>query len=1033
MRFKPLCACRRLGSQISLLLALTCSTASAAGGASLPNYSIRTWRIEEGLPQNGVTAVLQSQDGYLWLGTLAGLVRFDGDQFTVFDTDKTPDLRNDRITGLYEDPKGTIWIGHETGDLTRMEAGVFTSIELPSAWAEDVVSRIARDRVGDIWVQSREGRLARISDGLVFPPDTNPISHEGLATMARDTRGRLWATRAGRLCEVENGELSVPPQEPASPNDFIQCICPSSEGGLWVIKGGRLRQFREGEWRDVPSGVASLATANGVVELRDGWIAVRTTDQGLWLTHPQAVPHNFSRTNGLPSNWLGYFYPDREGNLWVGSSSGGLSVLRPVAFEPMNPPDHWDGMPVLSVCRAHDDTLWASTEGAGLFHLQDGRWTQYGPSQGLGSRFVWSVLEDAQARLWVATWGAGLFLRQGNSFQPAPGLEEVRVPMTALLQGHDGEIWVGTKAGLLRYENGQASWFGANQGVALADVRALAQDAEGAIWFGMMGGGLGCWKEGHLNQFRKTDGLSSDFILCLYFDAQGALWIGTSGGGLNRFKSGRFSKIGAREGLPNSIISILQPDHLGNLWLGSAGGVFRVDSKQLNDCADGLVPKVVGTSYGTWDGLETSECSGGCQPSSCRTADGRLWFPTRKGLACLSPGALQTTLPPPPVVIEQVLADGVALVERAGQTGGTPPRPPGHLVPASLSPNHSPLVVHPGRLRLEFHFTALNLTAPEQVRFRYRLDGYDDVWVEAGRRRAASYGTLPPGRYVFRVAASNREGLWSVEPAAVTLKVLPYLWQTWWFHLSSYLTAAAALAATVSLASRRRHRRNLENLDRRQALERERARIAQDMHDDLGASLTRIGLLSQTAATGVADPLRTADYLGQIYASARDLTRAMDEIVWAVNPRHDTLDSLLNYLTRFGHEFLGTAHIRCRMAFPVQLPEWKVRSEIRHNVFLAFKEALHNAVKHSGAREVRISLELRPAGFDLHIHDDGMGFDLSRLPAPALTSDRLASGDGLANIRNRLGSIGGAATIASAPEQGTCVSFSVPCVEGPSG
>lgn len=416
---------------------------------------------------------------------------------------------------------------------------------------------------------------------------------------------------------------------------------------------------------------------------------------------------------------------------------------------------------------------------------------------------------------------------------------------------------------------------------------------------------------------------------------------------------------------------------------------FAWPARNSTTCADGRVPKVVGTSYGTWDGLETSECSGGCQPSSCRTADGRLWFPTRKGLACLSPVTLQTNLPPPPVVIEQVLADGVALVERSDQTVSAPPRPPGNLVPASLSTTHSPLVVHPGRLRLEFHFTALNLTAPEQVRFRYRLDGYDKVWVEAGRRRTASYGTLPPGRYVFRVAASNRVGLWTLEPAAVALKILPYLWQTWWFYLSSYLTAAAALAATVSLASRRRHRRNLENLERRQALERERARIAQDMHDDLGASLTRIGLLSQTAATGVADPLRTAGYLGQIYASARDLIRAMDEIVWAVNPRHD--------------------------------------------VFLAFKEALHNAVKHSGAQEVRISLELRPAGFDLHIHDDGMGFDPSRLPAPALDSDRLASGNGLANIRNRLGSIGGAATIASTPKQGTCVSLAVPCFEKPSG
>jgi signal transduction histidine kinase len=323
-------------------------------------------------------------------------------------------------------------------------------------------------------------------------------------------------------------------------------------------------------------------------------------------------------------------------------------------------------------------------------------------------------------------------------------------------------------------------------------------------------------------------------------------------------------------------------------------------------------------------------------------------------------------------------------------------------------------VVRPGSKRLEFRFTALNLAASERVRFRYMLAPYEKDWVESGVQRTAFYNTLPPGDYVFRATASNGDGLWTQEPAAVRVSVLPYVWQTWWFQLLSYSAAATVLAVTVAFASRQRHHRKLENIERLRSLERERARIAQDMHDDLGASLTRISLLSQTATTScLTNPQTAARYLDQIHSSTHDLIRAMDEIVWAVNPRHDTLESLLNYLTRFGHEFLKTANIRCRMDLPVDFPDHKVRSEIRHNVFLAFKE-------------VRLSIRLESSAFELLIQDNGRGFEPSRFAAATSNASRLAAGNGLANMRNRLGGLGGAVTFVSGSGTGTCVSFRVP-------
>jgi signal transduction histidine kinase len=405
--------------------------------------------------------------------------------------------------------------------------------------------------------------------------------------------------------------------------------------------------------------------------------------------------------------------------------------------------------------------------------------------------------------------------------------------------------------------------------------------------------------------------------------------------------------------------------------------------------------------------MPTLECSGGLQPAGCRTADGRLWFPTTQGLVGVNPDDVKVNRLPPPVVFEELRVDG-QLVKPTGRIDAPPQIPP-------------------GRQRFEFRYTGLSFTVPEKVRFRVQLEGVEKDWTEAGTERVAVYRYIQPGDYTFRVIACNNDGIWNDEGAAYSFQVLPHFWQTWWFRLLSGLAAAALVAGSVWFIARRRLHRKLERLERQQAIERERARIAKDIHDDLGASLTRITMLSQSVRGEVEESAPAARDLDRIYTTARELTRAMDEIVWAVNPKHDTLDSLATYLGRFAQDFLAAAHVRCRLDVPMHLPAWPLTAETRHNLFLAFKEALHNIVKHAAAAEVRVSLIIERQAFTLCIEDQGRGF-LTQTPAKVAAPDsaRLATGNGLSNMQQRLAEIGGRCEIQSAPGTGTKVAFIVP-------
>ena len=596
-------AIERLLPVFMVTFSAACVMALQAGAAA--KLSIRRWQTEEGLPQNSVTCLLQSRQGYIWFGTYAGLVRFDGARFVVFDSDRFAGLADSRITALFEDARGVLWIGHETGNVTRFEEGEMQAVALPSTVQRSEILEIAADRAGNVWILNRAGWLMQATHGATIGPPADFSALYGNYGLALVRDGTLWCLRRGRLEVIrdETTRLWNPPDELVPPP--VQAICAARAGGIWISTEGRIRRFDSGRWQTEPANQPWRFQPVGcLTELAGGGLVVGTEQSGLYLWEEAGSVEHLSRTNGLGQDWVRAVVEDRERTVWVGLGNGGLTAIQKVSFEQVSPPDAWGGRAVLSLAAGRDGTLWVGTEGAGIYSWQNGTWSRYATTDaGVEIGYVWSVAEARTGQLFVGTWSSGLFIGEPGRFRSAPGFAQVPPPITALLAGAGEEVWVGTANGVGRYESGRLTWLPEPDGVRLANVRCLALDRGEALWIGMYGGGLARYRAGRLECFRKEDGLGSDCISCLHFDAGGALWIGTSGGGLARFKEGRFTRIGSRHGLPSVNISAIQEDNWGGLWLGSSAGVLHVRKAALDACAGGHASRIVVRANGLGDGL----------------------------------------------------------------------------------------------------------------------------------------------------------------------------------------------------------------------------------------------------------------------------------------------------------------------------------------------------------------------------------------------------------------------------------------------
>jgi signal transduction histidine kinase/ligand-binding sensor domain-containing protein len=951
---------------------------------SLTQYSRTAWTQEHGLPQDTVRAITQTTDGYLWLGTDEGLARFDGYEFVVFSKSRGQ-LPADSVTALAPGRDGSLWIGTPSG-LVHYRDRQFRTFLMKDGLPDDSIAQVFEDREGSLWVVAgaslcryRDGHFAIFNAGEQLPMLSVRLVRE-------DSQGALWVVGIGAAGKFENGSFR-PVFDPKILGDFIPTgMLPDRSGNIWL--GG----------------------TTGIIE-RTGSGAIR----------------RYGASEGLPDPFVRAMWEDRDGNIWAGTN-GGLARLDGNTFKVPSEDRHGSGELVRCLFEDRDGDLWVGAS-SGLTRFRDTAFTPYGRSEGLPSDEANVVFQDRAGNIWVGFHDSGLMLFAGAKsrlFTTRDGLPNNEV--FSIRQARNGDLLVAARDGMARFHDGRFTvevlsdalgkravfdtledsegrlWMGSAGGLYVKEkgrvrsvipfspllangVVTLAEVPGGALWAGTYGRGLWRIEAGRAQLFSTAEGLPSDQIRCLYPDAEGTLWIGTFGGGLASYRDGRFRKFNAADGLLSDNIADIADDG-ESLWLSTTRGICRIARRQLQEFAAGSRKTLEPVNYGVADGLRSAQCSPGVPAGGGghATRDGRIWFTTSRGLAVWDPKAPRRPLLAPAVQLVDATVDGKPFdLARSSKLG-------------------------PNAARVQFRYVGIHLSAPERVRYSYRLNGLDRDWVRAGARRTINFNSLAPGQYVFAVRAELPEG--PVGERTFPFEVIPAFYQTVWFRLLLFLAVLAAAAGIYRLRLQQIRLRFALVLD-------ERVRLAREIHDTLAQGF--VGISSQLDAVAMCMPDETSParkYLDLARRMARhSLTEARRSVMdlRASALEGQSLPEALEAGTRHWTAGTGVALSLTVEGEPGKLPE-----ETEQHLLRIAQEAVHNVLKHASAHHIWIKLQTDGRALSMQVKDDGRGFEVEGALSAA------AGRFGLLGIRERAERLGGELSLASHPGEGTQLEVRVP-------
>jgi len=983
-----------LSALCCVLTALSCSLhAQATQPASMPlpgppGYGVDFWREAEGLPQSRIRAVLQTHDGYIWLGTDNGVVRFNGSAFTSF-TVETGSLRDNEVWALREDDDHALWIGTYGGGVTRYKDGRFQTFTRANGLPDDVVLHIDKDAAGDLWLATPEG-LSRYSHGVFSSFGT--ADRASFGPMCVGTPGQVFIATASRVLQFADGRFTPVRDLTRDGDSAVEQLLCARDGSLWTGFGNAVvRQWKNGVVKTYSPGPTDAPQVTLLYEDPSG---------GIWAAYGNGLHklrgdrfENVLLEDGKSD--IGTVYSmatDTEGGIWAGLQSGGIIRLRVNRISTLTSADGLPNDSARSVYQDKQGVIWIGTA-SGFASYRDGKLVPWSSLDGRRLGAVRSFAEDGRGRLWVAA-GKDLLLMQNGHLTRFPGWEGHSEIEVVYRDSRDG-MWVCTDGDGIYHLDSKLSGPFQNlrdsDGLAGNRVRAILDDRHGALWISVFGVGVIRYWNGSFTSYVSNGnaggGLAGDRVIAIHEDEEGTLWFATRGG-LTRLKDGKFFSYPSSSGLLTSFVYSILDDGRGNFWFSCAQGLFRVAKSELRDYADGRIHKITSVGYGVRDGMKTRAFNVGNQPAAWKTADGVLMFSSLKGLVMLDPGRLTPSNFVPPVYIE------------------------GASINKSKLDLNGDIRVPQGAGAVEIDYAALSYSDPEKMRFKYMLIGFDTDWVDAGNRRFAYYTNLPPGDFRFRVIAGNVAGLWSQQGASFGFYLTPHFYQTRLFW--------SAIAVGLLLLAWLFYRLHMHEVRARYAaVLTERNRISQDIHDTFAQNLAGIALQLDSMTMQLEEIPRG---LRERLDEACNLTRySLAEARRAVmDLRSDDLEraDLPVALPEIATRLVGAADVETSIV--VTGTPHRLNAVTEKNLLRIFQEAMANALKHAQAENIRIELKYVPEGLELRVKDDGRGFDAER------TVSLVIGHYGLIGMRERAERIGGCLTLTSAPGQGTELLVVVP-------
>jgi len=954
-----------------------------------PEYYIQSMGIPDGLPHEMAHHIIQDKTGFLWIATSGGLVRFDGNQFETITSPLLNSQDSDLLYSICRGTNGTLWAAPNGGGLVEFNPRTksFLQIAPSSVLPAHPPSFVTQTPDGAFWLGDFQSELRRWKDGELVE-FTNDFAIGQTISVAVDRSNDVYVASDKSVARYDNGNL-VPVPGFAGTRARLGRL---ADGDVWVATAENVQKIAEGRatviYNDPP-----WASAGGVPTVVYGdsrnvvWVGTR--GQGLY----RLENGGFAR---VPTShpWITDIYEDNEGNIWVTTHGGGINRIRLKSFSNWNSQVGGAEDGFRSVCEDRHGNFWLADVLDNLVvELPRGHHKREFRSDQLQNLRV--VCTDAKNQVWIATRSALFRWNGGLEFNPEMVVSNPAFSFHSLYAADNGDLWAGGDRGVLgRYHDGQWERFDevrTNYNGML--MRAIAEDGQGNLWVAMNTGGLLCYRDGRFTRIEPGNDIPASTIHCFLRDSSGAMWMATTRDGLLFRDDKKFRRITVEQGFPGGIVDQMLDDGLGWIWFATETGFYHVDRDELLQCARGKVPVIHPVAYGHDVGLVGYSPVSGFEPMAWKSRDGLLVFTTHKGVISIDPSAHRFKKEPPPVLIDEILVNDQKISAR------------GDMVLPSWAK------------KMEFRVAAIEYSAPDEVRIRHWLEGFDSGWVDLGNDRAFIYPKLPPGKYRLRISARNPDGIWSEAVNPFTVTVVPAWWQRWWVQAAGWSVAALFLTLVVRAWSHRRLRLRLERLEQKQAMERERARIAKNLHDDLGGTLTEIGLLADLATRNGNSPDKLKSATEYFSLRVRSLARTLDTVVWAVNPKNDSLDELVTYLCGFSQELFGFSIIRFRLDVDGEIPSIPLTPEERSNLFLTAKEALNNVIKHSQAAEARLRIRMAGDRLTIAIEDNGRGFD----PASMEATRR----NGLANMRSRIEESGGTFTLESQPGKGTTILISL--------